>query len=35
MTRCNFLDSWFDSKSKELDKRESKTKKCFVTGKKR
>jgi len=19
MTRCNYLDSWFDSKSKELD----------------
>ena len=27
MTRCTFLDSWFDSKSKELDEAEKKEKK--------
>jgi len=32
MTRCNNLDAWFDAKSKEVDKKESKSKKCFVTG---
>lgn len=35
MTRCVLLDEWFDSKSKEIDKEEKKTKKCFVTGNKR
>ena len=35
MTRCVFLDEWFDVKSKEVDKKESKTKKCFVTGEKK
>ena len=35
MTRCILLDEWFDSMSKKVDKKESKTKKCFVTGKKR
>lgn len=32
MTRCNYLDGWFDAKSKELDEAEKKTKKDFVTG---
>ena len=32
MTRCNYLDKWFDAKSKQVDKKESKTKKCIVTG---
>ena len=32
MTRCTLLDEWFNAKSKEVDKEESKTKKCFVTG---
>ena len=32
MTRCNNLDGWFDTKSKELDEAEKKTKKDFVTG---
>lgn len=33
MTRCNFLDTWFDIQSKKVDKREEKTRKDFVTGK--
>ena len=32
MTRCVLLDQWFDAESEKLDKKESKTKKCFVTG---
>jgi hypothetical protein len=32
MTRCIFLDSWFDSKSKELDKAEKKEKRDLITG---
>ena len=32
MTRCNYLDSWFDVKSKELDEAESKAKKDLITG---
>ena len=32
MTRCTLLDEWFNAKSKEIDEKESKTKKCFVTG---
>jgi len=32
MTRCTYLDRWFDSKSKEVDEKEKDTKKCFVTG---
>ena len=35
MTRCNYLDSWFDSKSKELDEAESKAKKDLITGDKK
>tara|TARA_R100001509_G_scaffold43840_1_gene23778 strand:+ start:2678 stop:2791 length:114 start_codon:yes stop_codon:yes gene_type:complete len=35
MTRCKLLDEWFDAKSKEVDKKEAKTKKCFVTGDKK
>tara|TARA_Y100000033_G_C2661765_1_gene69871 strand:- start:258 stop:374 length:117 start_codon:yes stop_codon:yes gene_type:complete len=35
MTRCNYLDSWFDAKSKEVDDSEAKSKKCFVTGEKK
>ena len=32
MTRCTLLDSWFDAKSKELDKAEKKQKKDLITG---
>tara|TARA_R100001510_G_scaffold29276_1_gene25946 strand:- start:2045 stop:2161 length:117 start_codon:yes stop_codon:yes gene_type:complete len=32
MTRCSYLDSWFDSQSKKIDEKEKKTKKCFATG---
>ena len=32
MTRCVLLDGWFDVESEKLNKKESKTKKCFVTG---
>ena len=32
MTRCNYLDSWFDVKSKELDEAEKKQKKDLITG---
>ena len=32
MTRCNYLDGWFDAKSKELDEAESKQKKDLITG---
>ncbi len=35
MTRCKFLDEWFDAKSKEVDDKEAKSKKCFVTGDKK
>tara|TARA_R100001463_G_scaffold95902_2_gene150433 strand:+ start:517 stop:633 length:117 start_codon:yes stop_codon:yes gene_type:complete len=35
MTRCKLLDEWFDAKSKQVDKTEAKTKKCFVTGDKK
>ena len=33
MTRCTYLDSWFDVQSKKVDETEKKTKKDFVTGK--
>lgn len=32
MTRCTFLDSWFDLKSRELDKAEKREKKDLITG---
>ena len=32
MTRCTFLNSWFDVKSKELDKAEKEQKKDLITG---
>tara|TARA_R110000796_G_scaffold34963_2_gene89817 strand:- start:1493 stop:1609 length:117 start_codon:yes stop_codon:yes gene_type:complete len=32
MTRCTLLNTWFDVKSKEIDEKEMKTKKCFATG---
>ena len=32
MTRCSYLDSWFDFQSKKIDEKERKTKKCFATG---
>ena len=35
MTRCNFLDTWFDVQSKIVDVEEEKTKKDFVTGEKK
>jgi hypothetical protein len=34
MTRCVFLNDWFDAKSKEVDEKESETGICFATGKK-
>ena len=34
MTRCVFLDEWFDFQSKKIDETEKKTKKEFVTGNK-
>ncbi len=34
MTRCNYLDAWFDEQSKKIDKAEKETKKEFVTGNK-
>lgn len=33
MTRCVYLDSWFDEQSKMVDKAEKETNKDFVTGK--
>ena len=35
MTRCNFLDTWFDVQSKIVDEEEEKTNKDFVTGEKK
>tara|TARA_B100000123_G_C25570218_1_gene358015 strand:- start:238 stop:354 length:117 start_codon:yes stop_codon:yes gene_type:complete len=35
MTRCNYLDGWFDAKSKELDEAEKKQKKDLITGEKK
>tara|TARA_R100000388_G_C7137172_1_gene108210 strand:+ start:291 stop:398 length:108 start_codon:yes stop_codon:yes gene_type:complete len=35
MTRCNYLDGWFDVKSKELDEAEKKKKKDLITGEKK
>lgn len=35
MTRCTYLDSWFDSKSKQLDEEEQKQKKDLITGEKK
>jgi len=35
VTRCTFLDVWFDEQSKKVDVKESKTKVDFVTGKKK
>jgi len=32
MTRCTYLDTWFDYESKKIDDKEEKTKKCFATG---
>lgn len=34
MTRCAYLDGWFDAKSKELDKEEKEQKKDLITGEK-
>lgn len=34
MTRCVYLDGWFDAKSEELDKEEKKRKKDLITGEK-
>tara|TARA_R100000329_G_C7598249_1_gene212179 strand:+ start:739 stop:855 length:117 start_codon:yes stop_codon:yes gene_type:complete len=35
MTRCNLLNTWFDVKSKELDKAEKEKKKDLITGEKK
>jgi hypothetical protein len=32
MTRCSLLDTWFDAKSKELDKAEKELKKDLIAG---
>ncbi len=34
MTRCVYLDRWFDAKSKELNAEEEKQKKDLITGEK-
>jgi len=34
MTRCVYLDKWFDEQSKLLDKEEKKQKKDLITGEK-
>jgi len=34
MTRCVYLDGWFDAKSKELDAEEKKRKQDLITGEK-
>jgi hypothetical protein len=34
MTRCVYLDGWFDAKSKELDAEEKRQKKDLITGEK-
>ena len=33
MTRCIYLDAWFDEQTKKINKVEKETKKDFVTGK--
>lgn len=35
MTRCIFLDKWFDAQSKRLDEEEEKTGKDLIAGGKR
>lgn len=35
MTRCTYLDSWFDAESKRLDEEELKQKKDLITGEKK
>tara|TARA_R100000234_G_C4833824_1_gene108067 strand:+ start:237 stop:344 length:108 start_codon:yes stop_codon:yes gene_type:complete len=35
MTRCKLLDTWFDVKSKELDKAEQNQNKDLITGEKK
>ena len=35
MTRCTILDTWLDTKSKELDKAEKELKKDLITGEKK
>ena len=35
MTRCNLLDTWFDTKSKDLDKAEKEKNKDLITGEKK
>tara|TARA_R110002012_G_scaffold183332_6_gene349755 strand:- start:25985 stop:26161 length:177 start_codon:yes stop_codon:yes gene_type:complete len=35
MTRCNFLESWFDNESIKLDKVENNYGRCLITGKKK
>ncbi len=34
MTRCTYLDGWFDAKSKELNAEEKKENKDLITGEK-
>jgi len=35
MTRCNYLEGWFDNESAKLDKVENDYGKCLVTGQKK
>jgi len=35
MTRCNYLDVWFDEQTKKINESEKKTNKDFVTGEKK
>lgn len=32
MTRCRYLEGWFDAQSKRLDKEETKLNKDLITG---
>jgi len=32
MTRCLYLDSWFDAQSKKIDEEEAKQKKDLIAG---
>lgn len=32
MTRCTYLDAWFDEQSKRVDEAEAESGKCFATG---
>ena len=35
MTRCDYLESWFDNESTKLDKVENNYGRCLITGQKK